>query len=530
MAARGWLRFKTLSGKMLGLSLLPVALFILFFVAYVIPTLYKSVMEAKQAGVRQIVDLAITLLQEQENQVKAGKLPLEASQARAKEVIAALRYDQTNYLWIQAPGPRIVLHATHPEWNDKSTDTLGDPVLVKMFRDFERVAAQHPEGGVHAYEFGKPGQPGLFPKVSYVRTFAPWGWTVGTGVYVDDVDRQVRAIALVMALGILLVSGLIFFLARAISRKVVQPLHLLVDGLKHSDLTKQIPITVEDEIGEAARAFNDYNGGMRKTVMDVSEFAVRVASGSTELAASADEMSKAVAEIARVSEDLKTAGERVSNSMRGLGSNAELVATRTQEAEHRSREVVDETDRSAEAGQGTAQGMSDIQQVTDQIVKAVTVIQEIARQTNLLSLNAAIEAAKAGSMGKGFAVVAEEVRKLAERSGTAAREIEALILRTQEVVSGGVQSVGTTLASLNAIRERIGGMAQSISDIGGLSRQQATTGQEVAGMMSQTTGRLSQNASATHELASTVLEIAKTSEELARVAEGLRAVVGGFKL
>jgi methyl-accepting chemotaxis protein len=90
--------------------------------------------------------------------------------------------------------------------------------------------------------------------------------------------------------------------------------------------------------------------------------------------------------------------------------------------------------------------------------------------------------------------------------------------------------VDTTLASLEAIRERIGGMAHSISDIGGLSRQQATTGQEVAGMMSQTTDRLAQNASATHELASTVQEIAKTSDELARVAEGLRAVVEGFKL
>jgi methyl-accepting chemotaxis protein len=206
------------------------------------------------------------------------------------------------------------------------------------------------------------------------------------------------------------------------------------------------------------------------------------------------------------------------------------VAARTQEAEARSHEAVQETGHSAEAGQGTAQGMSDIQRVTGQIVQAVTVIQEIARQTNLLSLNAAIEAAKAGQQGKGFAVVAEEVRKLAERSGTAAHEIEDLIQRTQEAVSGGVRGVDATLASLGTIRERIGGVANSIQEIGGLSRDQATTGQEVAAMMSQTTGRLAQNASATHELASTVQEIAKTSEELARVAEGLRGVVERFRL
>ncbi len=522
-------QFRSLSGKVLALALLPVGLFLLFFAFYVLPTLHRAVMSAKQEGVKQVVESALSLLEEQQAQVQAGKRSLETAQARGKEIIEHLRYDQTNYLWIQSPGPRIVAHGTHPDWDGKATDDLGDPVFVKLFRDLDRVA-QHPEGGFHSYEFTKPGEQGLFPKVSYVRTFAPWGWTVGTGVYVDDVDRQVRTIALVMFAGMLAVSALVYLLARTMARRMVRPLHHLVEGLRHSDLSRQIRVTVEDEVGEAARAFNDYNGGMRKTVLDVSEYATRVASGSTELAASAEQMSQAVAEIARVSEDLKTAGEQVSEAMRSLGTNADRVAGRTQEAETRSRDVVQETDRSAEAGQGTARGMADIQQVTGQIVQAVSVIQEIARQTNLLSLNAAIEAAKAGQQGKGFAVVAEEVRKLAERSATAAREIEALILRTQEVVSGGVQSVDATLASLEAIRERIGGMAQSITEIGGLSRQQAATGQEVAGMMAQTTGRLAQNASATHELASTVHEIAKTSDELARVAEGLRAVVQGFKL
>ena len=522
-------RFRSLSSKVLALSLLPVGLFLLFFAFYVLPTLREAVMSAKQDGVRQVVESAISLLDEQQAQVQAGKRPLETAQARGREIINHLRYDKTNYLWIQAAGPRIVDHPMRPEWAGKQTDDLGDPVLVKLYRDLDRTA-QDPQGGFLPYEFTKPGQKGLFPKVGYVKTFAPWGWTVGTGVYVDDVDREVRTIAGVMLLGLLAISALVFFLARGLARRMVRPLNHLVEGLRHSDLSRQIPVTAQDEVGEAAQAFNDYNGGMRKTVLDVSQYASRVASGSTELAASAEQMSQAVAEIARVSEDLKTAGERVSEAMRGLGSNADLVATRTQETEARSRDVVQETDRSAEAGQGTARGMSDIQQVTGQIVKAVSVIQEIARQTNLLSLNAAIEAAKAGQQGKGFAVVAEEVRKLAERSGTAAREIEALILRTQEVVSGGVESVDTTLASLEAIRERIGGMAHSITDIGGLSRQQAATGQQVADMMAQTTGRLAQNASATHELASTVHEIAKTSDELARVAEGLRSVVEGFKL
>ena len=522
-------RFRSLAGKVLALSLVPVVLFVLFFGAYVLPILHRSVLTSKQDGLKQVVDLAITLLQEQEAQVQAGKRSLETAHARGKEIIENLRYDQTNYLWIQGPGPRMITHAIRRDWAGKLTDDLGDPVLAKLFRDMERVA-QNPAGGFHAYEFPKPGQPGLFPKQSYVRTFAPWGWTVGTGIYVDDVDRTIRGIALTMLAGILAIALLLYFLARSLSRRMILPLRHLVQGLRNSDLAQQIEVSSEDEVGQAAQAFNDYNSSMRKTVLDVSEYAARVASGSTQLAASAEQMAQAVNEIAGVSEDLKVAGEGVAEALLALGGSAGRVATRTREAEHRSQEAVQETSRSAETGQGTAQGMADIKQVTGQIVNAVTVIQEIARQTNLLSLNAAIEAAKAGAQGKGFAVVAEEVRKLAERSGGAAREIEGLILRTQEAVAGGVQGVDSTLASLTAIRERIDGVAESIREIDGLSRDQERTGQEVAAMMGQTTGRLAQNASATHELASTVQEIAKTSDELARVAEGLRAVVGSFKL
>jgi len=529
MSVRDWVRFKSLSSKMVALCLLPVALFVLFFAAYVLPTLRRTVMKERQASIRQVVDLAITMLEAQEAKAKAGGQPLEATRERAKEVIATLRYDKTNYLWVQSPGPRIVLHPLHPEWAGKATNDLGNPNLAKLFRDLEQVA-KAPDGGFHDYVFSKPGVQGLYPKISYVRTFAPWGWTLGTGIYVDDVDHQVWTISLVMLGGILLVSALVFLLAKAFSRRMLRPLQQLVDGLKHSDLSQQIAVTVADEIGEAARAFNAYNGGMRQTVLDVSQYADRAASGSHELAAAAEQMSQAVDEIAKVSDALQTAGEQVSTALRGLGSSAGLVATQTQEAETQSQDIVKETDRSAEAGQETATGMTDIKQATDQIVRAVMVIQDIARQTNLLSLNAAIEAAKAGQQGKGFAVVAEEVRKLAERSGTAAREIEGLIQRTQDAVTGGVQSVDSTLASLKAIHDRIGVMARSIADIGGLSRQQASTGLNVADLMSQTTGQLSQNAAATHELASTVREIAKTSEELAKVAEGLRAVVKGFKL
>ncbi|MBK8789085.1 MAG: cache domain-containing protein [Holophagaceae bacterium] len=126
-----------------------------------------------------------------------------------------------------------------------------------------------------------------------MRTFAPWGWTLGTGVYVDDVDREVRNIALVILVGMLLVSGLVFLLARALARRMSRPLQQLVTGLRTSDLSRRRRL--RGQVGQAAQAFR--YGGMRLLV--ALRLAARVASGSTELASSADEMAKAVAEIAR---------------------------------------------------------------------------------------------------------------------------------------------------------------------------------------------------------------------------------------
>jgi len=174
--------------------------------------------------------------------------------------------------------------------------------------------------------------------------------------------------------------------------------------------------------------------------------------------------------------------------------------------------------------------MRAIQDATTRIVSAVQAIQGIARQTNLLSLNAAIEAAKAGAAGKGFAVVAEEVRKLAERSAQSAKEIEGIIRITEEAVAGGDASVRTTLDHLEAIRRRISEIASRIRGIGGLSQEQARTSQTVGRLMDETAHQLDQNATAAHQMSTAVREIARTSEELAKVAEGLKDVVGRFKL
>ena len=521
--------FRSLAGKVFSTAMIPVILFLVLIAAYMLPTFHSLLLDTKKEGLRHVIESAQAQVTFLEGEAEAGRLTQEEAQRRAKELVRAIHFDGSNYVFIHGANRSPLVLGPAPKLENVPLEQLPQ-ATQKIINSLRAATDSAPGGAFFDYPYAKPGKEGLFPKAAFAMRVKGWDWVVGGGVYLDDVDDQMRSLTLTLLGGALAVALVVVFLSRWRSRAMVRPLLALVQGLKESDLSKRIVVSTEDEIAQAAEAFNVYNGKLRGTVSTISGLAGRVASGSAELAATSQEMARAVQDIARTSEDLKGAGEQVAQAMALLTENVEAMRIRTRETGSESLEAVQDTTRGAEAGQGAAQGMEEVREATAQVVKAVRVIQDIARQTNLLSLNAAIESAKAGSAGKGFAVVAEEVRKLADRSRSAALEIAQLNEHTQEAVVGGVEGVKGSLVHLQTIRERINGIAESIRAIADLSNAQAETSGEVSQRMQQTSSRLIQNASATQELAATVHEITKTSDDLASVAEGLRHVVEDFKL
>jgi PAS domain S-box-containing protein len=257
--------------------------------------------------------------------------------------------------------------------------------------------------------------------------------------------------------------------------------------------------------------------------------AMRVTDNAVSFASASHEISSTAGELARNAETQQAGSERTASAMTELSASIREVAQNVKASEVVAEEAVTATQAGHRAGAAALVAMTKVEASTSQVVTAVRVIQEIARQTNLLSLNAAIEAAKAGAQGKGFAVVAEEVRKLAERSATSAKEIALLIETSNQAVGEGRDTVQLAVSVLSQIQEHIGQVTTMSLEIAAAAEQQARATAEVAEQAELGAQKAQENASASIELSATVTSSADTSDQLARTADGLTHLMEQFR-
>lgn len=337
-------------------------------------------------------------------------------------------------------------------------------------------------------------------------------------------------------LSILLTSIAVIFgivIAYIITKQMVTNLELAGELAKHlesRDLTFKIKVDSKDEIGKMTTALNNASGALNMTINQIKQKSESNASMAVELSASVEEVSAASNQIASSSNETNNAVETTSTAMTQMGANIQQLSKNIKNMSANFEQITLATNSGAEAVQHAIESMSGIKNSSEKIGNIVTVISEIAGQTNLLSLNAAIEAAKAGDHGKGFAVVAEEVRKLAERSANAAKEIETLINESTKQVNQGSEIIGSTGHALEEILSKVGETSSFVHEISSASEEQAKGVDEIVKSTDLVSDLSSQNASAAEEISSTISEVTRTVEELARQNEELMQDIATFKV
>jgi len=428
----------------------------------------------------------------------------------------------------------MIMHPMKPELDGKDLTLVKDSSGKAMFVEFVR-AAQAPDGGYVYYLWPKPGKDKPVEKLSFVKRFAAWGWMLGTGIYIDDLDAAWRAnartaggLALACLLPLVVVSI-------ATGRSIFLHLDDMADRIRdvaegEGDLTRRIVITSDDEMSKVAEWFNLFMDQLQKMIRAIAETATQVAAASEELSAASQQITANSEETTAKAKVVSDAGGQVNTNLQTLASGAEQMNSTISEIARNATEAARVAGEAVEAAAAANQTVSRLGESSIEIAKVIEAITSIAQQTNLLALNATIEAARAGEAGKGFAVVANEVKELAKQTAKATEDIKQKIAETRKNTGGAVEAI----RGIRGVIDKISHISTEIATA--VEEQSATTSEMTRNVLEAARGAttISSNilgvAVAAQNTSTHVGETQMATEHLAKMANQLRELVGRFKV
>lgn len=409
------------------LSAIPFLLVVMFFT---LPLFQNKIVEYKKKSVRVAVESAYNTLDYYYKKEQAHEMTREEAQKWAGDVIRNLRYQEKEYFWINDLSPKMIMHPFKPELNGKDVSQIADPTGKKIFVEMAEIAKKDGAGYVD-YMWPKPNEKDPSPKTSFVKSFEPWGWVIGSGVYSDDIVFEVNQIK----------KDNLFWIGAAFLMAVMISLFLGVRQLVKVIIPVQrsiISLAEESKLlNSSATGLSSVSQQLSATGQTQSSSVHETASAMTEMNEMIQKTSDSAAESSSLSEQTSVAAQDGLQALEKLNTAMNEISN----AQNRSELVLEDN----------LKRLYDVTHIISKISDKTKIINEIVFQTKLLSFNASVEAARAGEYGKGFAVVAQEVGNLAQLSGASAQEISQIVSDSNKQVLELTETIKKDLT--NVIRD-----------------------------------------------------------------------------
>lgn len=538
----------TLRSKLIAMTALTIIALAILFSALLING-RSQMMEDRQAKVRNLVEAVHGILTYYEKAVRDGTMPLGDAQKNAAAAIGNLRYDKVEYFWIHdARDATMIMHPIKPDLNGKNLDQMKDKAGKQLFNEMNKVVKASGSGFVD-YLWPKPGSEEGVPKVSFVMGFAPWNWVVGSGIYIDDVDAKFRSDAIKLLLWGLGIAGFIGISLLLLSNNIIKTLggdpaiaSAITKRIAGGDLATPVDCAPDDHDSLLAN-IRSMQETLRTMIASIIGNAEQVAIAANQLFAASEQVAERTSQQSDAASSMAASVEEMAVSIDQVKANATEAHNISQTAGEISEEgaavihnAAGEMHNISKAVQASSGIIEDLGHQSDQITSIVNTIKEIADQTNLLALNAAIEAARAGEQGRGFAVVADEVRKLAERTANSTKEIGEMVAKIQSgtrsavssmqdgvrQVSNGVELANQAGDSINRIRDGALRVTVVVNGISDSISEQSMASNEIA-------QKLEVIAQMSEESAVAVRNTADAARQLQALSGSLRQTVAQFK-